>query len=69
MILKEILLELINVKKELQVIRSNLENGSIKEGKGTLEETFVHCTRCNNLALKTDKYCQYCGQPMEIKSF
>ena len=44
MILKEILLELINVKKELQVIRSNLENKIFKEGKGAFEETFVHCT-------------------------
>lgn len=27
-----------------------------------------HCAYCENLILKTDKYCQYCGKPTKIKS-
>lgn len=33
-----------------------------------MKEDFVYCNRCNKAALKTDRYCQYCGEPMEIKS-
>lgn len=61
------------IKRELQSTHSKLEPESIKadtvNGKSELEETVVYCNRCNKPALKTDTYCQYCGQPMEIKSF
>ena len=57
------------IKRGLQSTRSNLEPEPIKSdamnGKSELEKTFVHCTRCRKLALKTDRYCQYCGQPVQ----
>lgn len=61
------------IKRGLQSTHSNLEPEPIKSdamnGKSELEANVVHCTRCNKPALKTDRYCQYCGQPMEIKAF
>lgn len=31
------------------------------------EEHRIHCPCCYGLILKTDKYCQYCGKPMDTK--
>lgn len=61
------------IKRELQSTHSTPESELIKSDamneRSELEETVVYCSRCNKPALKTDRYCQYCGQPMEIKSF
>ena len=41
-----------------------------KHNEGILKKYgFIHCANCNGLILQSDKYCQYCGTFMEIKSF
>lgn len=32
-----------------------------------LKHGFVHCANCKKLILKSDKYCQYCGESTETK--
>lgn len=32
------------------------------------KEGLVHCTYCEKLICREDKYCQYCGKPTETKS-
>lgn len=32
-----------------------------------LRNGLVHCAYCKKMILKQDKYCQYCGKPMETK--
>lgn len=49
-------------------MKTTMESTKKYNEKILLKKGFVHCTRCKKLICETDKFCQYCGESMEIIS-